>query len=179
MRSRFLLVPALLALAPPAAAYDAEFEKLRAAARQHEAGRAKAPQPPTPAARPSGPSLAKLIPPAPKGWRMRGNPFDDADGLMDLTQQASTDYVLANGARSPALEVTIMARGATIGGGVASAARPGVSGSHSRPLARASAGSSGSWASSYSTDPTVRLGQPPSASSSPRAPSRCSKRPHP
>ena len=117
MRSRFLLVPALLALAPPAAAYDAEFEKLRAAARQHEAGRAKSQQPPTPAARPSGPSLAKFIPPAPKGWRMRGNPFDDADGLMDLTQQASTDYAFANGAKSPALEVTIMARGATIGGG--------------------------------------------------------------
>lgn len=102
----------------PAAALDPEFEALRAAARKHEAEKPKTLPPATTPAKPAGPSLAKFIPPAPKGWRMRNNPFDDAEGLVDLTRQASVDYVQTSGARGPALEITILTQDGLIGGGV-------------------------------------------------------------
>lgn len=107
----------VLATAVAASPVDDEFEKLRAAARKHAQEAAKAPRPAVPAAKPAGPSLAPFVPPAPKGWRMRNNPFDDAQGLVDLSRQASADYVPTSGARDPALDLTLLARGASIGGG--------------------------------------------------------------
>lgn len=107
-----------LGVAVPAAALDPEFEALRAAARKHEA---EGPKTPAPAARPSkpaGPSLAKFVPPAPQGWRLRNNPYDDAEGLVDLTRQASGRYVPVKGASGPALEITLLAKDDMIGGGV-------------------------------------------------------------
>lgn len=108
-----------LGVAAPAGALDPEFEALRAAARKHEAEKPKTPTP-APAARsskPAGPSLAKFVPPAPQGWRLRNNPFDDAEGLVDLTRQASGRYVPTKGASGPALEITILAKDDMIGGG--------------------------------------------------------------
>lgn len=111
---------AALSLSGPAAALDPEFEALRAAARKHEAERASAP-PLQPAAasatKPAGPSLAKFIPAAPKGWKLQNNPFDDAEGLVDLSRQASGRYVQAGGSSGPALEITLLAKGDLIGGG--------------------------------------------------------------
>lgn len=121
MRLHLLLVSttfvALAAATVPAVAQDAEFERLRAAARKHEAERAKAPPPPPAAPRRSGPSLATYLPSAPSGWKMRRSPFDDGHGLIDLSQQASVDYVQLNGASGPSLEVTLLAHSTTIGGG--------------------------------------------------------------
>lgn len=114
---RLALPLLLVALASPAAALDPEFEALRAAAKKHEAERPKSP-PAAPAARPSGPVLAGFMPPAPKGWRLRNNPFDDADGFVDLTRQANADYVPVKGAGAAALDVTIAKHDISIGGGV-------------------------------------------------------------
>ncbi|MBA4014055.1 MAG: hypothetical protein C0481_19505 [Phenylobacterium sp.] len=115
----FGALAATLSLSNPAAALDPEFEALRAAARKHEAERASTPQPP-PAAptKPAGPSLAKFIPAAPQGWKLRNNPFDDAEGLVDLGRQASGRYVQAGVPSGPALEITLLAKGDLIGGGV-------------------------------------------------------------
>lgn len=117
-----------LSLSTPSLALDPEFEALRAAARKGEAEQARKPAPP-PAAKPTGPSLAAFIPAAPKGWKLRNNPHDDAEGLVDLTRQASGRYVQASGSGGPALEITILAKSDLIGGGVPKLGKDPMSGS--------------------------------------------------
>lgn len=124
-------VTVVLGFSGSALALDPEFEALRAAARKHEAERTTAPRPSVSAAaeKPAGPSLAQFIPPAPKGWRLRSNPYDNADGLVDLTRQASGRYVQTSGSGGSTLEITILAKGDLIGGGVPKLGKDPASGS--------------------------------------------------
>lgn len=123
MRSPLTAASAALAIAlslcGAAGAADPEFEALRAAARKHEAESARAPRPAAtaPVRKPVGPSLAKFVPAAPKGWKLQNNPSDDAEGLVDLTRQASGRYVPTGGG-GQSLEITILAKSDLIGGGV-------------------------------------------------------------
>lgn len=115
------------ALSGSAFALDPEFEALRAAARKHEAQAASAPKPATPA-KPTGPSLAGFVPAAPRGWRLINNPNDDAEGLVDLTQQASGRYAPSSGAAGQSVEITILAKSDLIGGGIPQLGRDAYSG---------------------------------------------------
>lgn len=93
-----------------ASAQDAEFLELRRKAKAHEEERAKRGPVAEPATVKKGPSLARFLPKPIPGWRMRSNPADDADGILDLSKEISVDYVRTNRSQSASLDVNIRRR---------------------------------------------------------------------